>query len=184
MTTSARPVATTSGGAGGARARVGPSAAILGASVAVLLGLALWRAGEPNFWGDEVVSIRLARRSWDRLLSGSIYDLVHTPVFYSLLKPWIRVFGEGELRMRLLPIAYRWSVQLRIYRCYRPLLQLEKDTHLPMTPEHAQALRQRLEAIEQEVNKLKVPASFAYQFYALQGHVAFVHNRLQPAVVV
>jgi len=98
-------VATTSGGAGGARARVGPSAAILSASVAVLLGLALWRAGEPNFWGDEVVSIRLARRSWGRLLSGAIYDLVHTPVFYSLLKPWIRVFGEGELRMRLLPIA-------------------------------------------------------------------------------
>jgi hypothetical protein len=29
------------------------------------------------------------------------------------------------------------------------------------------------------VNNLKVPASFAYQFYALRGHVAFVRARLE-----
>src|SRR5439155_8264338 len=29
--------------------------------------------------------------------------------------------------IRFMPVLYRWSVQLRIYRCYRPLLQLERD---------------------------------------------------------
>jgi TRAP transporter TAXI family solute receptor len=81
--------------------------------------------------------------------------------------------------IRLLPIAYRWSVQLRIYRCYRPLLRLEREVHSPVTPEEAEELRARLDEIEADVNALKVPASFAYQFYALRGHVNFVRKRLQ-----
>jgi len=36
----------------------------------------------------------------------------------------------------------------------------------------------RLEEIECEVNKLRVPASFASQFYALREHVDFVRARL------
>lgn len=83
--------------------------------------------------------------------------------------------------IRFLPIAYRWSVQLRIYRCYRPLLRLEADAQVPMDRERARELMARLDEIEHDVNKLKVPASFAYQFYALQGHVAFVRNRLKAA---
>lgn len=83
--------------------------------------------------------------------------------------------------MRFLPIAYRWSVQLRIYRCYRPLLRLEREAKQEMTPDRAQELMEWLDEIEQDVNRLRVPASFAYQFYALRGHVAFVRSRLQAA---
>src|SRR3954449_13377077 len=97
---------TTWQGAHGARARVGPSAAVFGAAIVVLLGLSLCRAGEPNLWSDEIVSIRLSKRPWGGLLQGAIYDLVHTPVFYLLLKPWIRLFGEGSLQMRFLPIGF------------------------------------------------------------------------------
>jgi TRAP-type uncharacterized transport system substrate-binding protein len=84
--------------------------------------------------------------------------------------------------IRLLPIAYRWSVQLRIYRCYRPLLQLERELHMPITKEEAAELNEQLDEIETDVNALKVPASFAYQFYALRGHVAFVRSRLKAAM--
>ncbi len=84
--------------------------------------------------------------------------------------------------VRLLPIVYRWSVQLRIYRCYRPLLRLERDAEASLSPEEAKELMARLNKIEEDVNHLKVPASFAYQFYALRGHVAFVRSRLKTAV--
>jgi TRAP transporter TAXI family solute receptor len=84
--------------------------------------------------------------------------------------------------LRILPIAYRWSVQLRIYRCYRPLLRLEREAKNAKSPEHAQELLDWLDEIEQDVNALKVPASFAYQFYALRGHVAFVRSRLKAAL--
>ena len=83
--------------------------------------------------------------------------------------------------IRLLPIAYKWSVQLRIYRCYRPLLRLERETQAALSPEQVQELMTRLDDIERDVSELKVPASFAYQFYALRGHVAFVRGRLRSA---
>jgi TRAP-type uncharacterized transport system substrate-binding protein len=83
--------------------------------------------------------------------------------------------------VRLFPIAYRWSVQLRIYRHYRPLQRLEQETEPPITKARAQELLERLEEIERDVNKLRVPASFAPQFYVLREHVEFVRARLNAA---
>lgn len=81
--------------------------------------------------------------------------------------------------IRFLPVVYRWSVQLRIYRCYRPLLRLERDAETPLTGPKVEELLERLDGIESDVNKLKVPASFASQFYDLRNHVVFVRNRLK-----
>jgi TRAP-type uncharacterized transport system substrate-binding protein len=86
--------------------------------------------------------------------------------------------------VRFLPVAYRWSVQLQIYRCYRPLLRLERDAAGPLTQDRVQELLARLDEIETIVDSLKVPASFADQFYVLRGHVAFVRQRLRSAAPV
>lgn len=84
--------------------------------------------------------------------------------------------------LRILPLAYRWSVQLRIFKYYRPLLRLEREAQVPLDRVHADEMLARLDEIEQGVNRLKVPASFAFQFYALREHVAFVRDRLEAAV--
>jgi len=81
--------------------------------------------------------------------------------------------------IRFLPVAYKWRIQLRIYRCYRPLLLLERDASADLTAERRQDLLRRLDEIEGTVNRLKVPASFADQFYSLRGHIAFVRARLK-----
>ncbi len=83
--------------------------------------------------------------------------------------------------IRFLPVVYRWSVQLRIYRCYRPLMELERDARSPLAPERSAELLERLAAVEADVAKLKVPASFASQFYDLRYHVNYVRQRLQAA---
>lgn len=80
--------------------------------------------------------------------------------------------------MRIVPVAFRWSVQVRIFRHYRQLLRLEQETQPPITTERAQQLLTRLQGIEGDVNKLRVPASFAYQFYALRAHVDYVRTQL------
>lgn len=84
--------------------------------------------------------------------------------------------------IRFFPVIYRWSIQLRIYRCYRPLLRLEHHAFGPLTREQVQDLLKQLDELEDAVNHLKVPASFAYQFYELRGHLAFVRQRLKAAV--
>ena len=83
--------------------------------------------------------------------------------------------------LRLLPVVYQLSVKLRIYRCYRPLLRLERDAAGTLTPERARELLGRLAEVDAIVERLRVPASFADQFYELRVHLAFVRQRLEAA---
>ncbi len=83
--------------------------------------------------------------------------------------------------MRLLPVIYRWNIRLRLLRCYRPLLRLERDAFGPLTRERVAELLKRLDEIEGTVDKLTVPASFADQYYELRGHVVFVRRKLEAA---
>lgn len=80
--------------------------------------------------------------------------------------------------LRTIPALFRWRIKLRLYRWYRALLILEKDLISRLTPEEKKDLLDRVDQIEEEVNKMKVPASFADQFYVLRGHIGFVRDRL------
>ena len=81
--------------------------------------------------------------------------------------------------LRLIPALYRWRIRMRIYRWYRELLALERDIISREASEEREALLGRIDQIEAEVNKMKVPASFADQFYVLRGHIIFVHEELK-----
>jgi len=80
--------------------------------------------------------------------------------------------------LRIIPALYRWRIKLRIYRWYRALLMLERDLVTRLALEEREELPKRLDHIEEEVNKMKMPASFADQFYVLRGHIDFVRDRL------
>jgi TRAP-type uncharacterized transport system substrate-binding protein len=80
--------------------------------------------------------------------------------------------------LRLLPAAYKWRIQLRLYRFYRLLLVLERELARELTPAKRAEVQQRLDEIEQAVQRLKVPASFADAFYSLRGHIDFVREKL------
>lgn len=82
--------------------------------------------------------------------------------------------------VRFFPTVYRLTNRLKIFRCYRPLLQLERQALGDPTPEQRTAMLKRLDEIEEMVNRLRMPASFADQFYELRGHIAFVRRRICP----
>jgi hypothetical protein len=80
--------------------------------------------------------------------------------------------------LRIISAVYQWRMKMRIYRWYGMLLALERDILGNMAPEKREELLRRLNHIEQAVNKLKLPASFAEQFYILRGHIGFVRKQL------
>lgn len=80
--------------------------------------------------------------------------------------------------LRSIPALYRWRIRLRIYRWYRALLVLERDLFAQLATGEREKFLGRLDHIEEQVNKMKVPASFADQFYVLRGHIDFVRDRL------
>jgi len=92
-----------------------------------------------------------------------------------VLVPMIVLLLPG---MRLIPAIYRWRFRSRIFRWYRELLVIERDLLTEMAPDKRKELLEKLDNIEAEVNRMKVPASFADQFYVLRGHITFVHTRL------
>jgi hypothetical protein len=85
--------------------------------------------------------------------------------------------------IRLMPVIYRFSIQIKLYRCYRPLLRIERETYQPIPAERRKALLDQIDEIEMAVNRLQVPASFADRFYWLRSHLLFVRERLKTAAV-
>jgi hypothetical protein len=81
--------------------------------------------------------------------------------------------------LRIIPTAFKWRMQMRINRWYRELLALERSLPGEGTPASREKLMDRLGRIENEVNKMKVPTSFAGQFYDLRGNIQFVRNSLR-----
>ena len=83
--------------------------------------------------------------------------------------------------IRLIPAIFRWRIQMLIFRWYRSLLVLEREVQTQSARKHSEKLLTHLDQIEIAVNKMKVPASFADQFYNLRGHIAFVRTRILQA---
>jgi hypothetical protein len=70
-------------------------------------------------------------------------------------------------------------VRSRIYRWYGALMGIERELMTRPTPEQRNELLGRLDDIEDAVNEIKTPLSFADQRYVLREHVALVRTRLQ-----
>jgi TRAP-type uncharacterized transport system substrate-binding protein len=81
--------------------------------------------------------------------------------------------------IRSAPRIYSWRVRVRIYRWYRALLALERESLVENRSGKRRDLLVRLDGIEQAVNKLKVPAFAADQYYDLRGHIRFVRQLLE-----
>jgi NMT1-like family len=79
--------------------------------------------------------------------------------------------------LKLLPTVLGLRVKLRIYRWYRVLLALDRELHVA-PPDKCPELLAQLEELNRQVNRMKVPASFADQFYALRSSINFVRERI------
>jgi hypothetical protein len=80
---------------------------------------------------------------------------------------------------RIVPPLYRWRVRSRIYRWYGALMAIERDMLAEHTPEQEQQILKRLDEIEELVNNIRTPLSFADQLYVLREHISWVRHRLE-----
>lgn len=81
--------------------------------------------------------------------------------------------------LKIAPAIYRWSIESRIYRWYRVLIELEREAFRPATSrQRREELLHQLDHIEAAVNRIAVPASFGDLFYGLRGHIGFVRRLL------
>jgi TRAP-type uncharacterized transport system substrate-binding protein len=81
--------------------------------------------------------------------------------------------------MKLIPVMLRLKVRLKLFRWYRALLAIERELLFSTPTLRPQELLSRLDEVEENVSRIKVPASYADQYYTLRGHISFVRARLQ-----
>jgi ABC-type nitrate/sulfonate/bicarbonate transport system substrate-binding protein len=80
--------------------------------------------------------------------------------------------------MRIVPALYSWRVRSRIYRWYGALISIEREMVKENSPEQREAILARLDEIEDSVNGIKTPLSFADQLYVLREHIGWVRHRI------
>lgn len=90
--------------------------------VAVLLGIGLAARTyqiDYNFDGDELFSARLASRPFGEVLSQSLEDRPHPPLYNILLYCWTSTFGLTERSARLLSVLFSAGFLLSAYALFR-----------------------------------------------------------------
>lgn len=80
--------------------------------------------------------------------------------------------------VKVMPPIYQWRMRSRIYHWYDDLEDLEAEIMRSDASAHA-ALRARLDRLEQEVRRIRVPASFGRLQYHLREHILLVRSQLR-----
>jgi hypothetical protein len=116
-----------------------------------------------------------------------------TPFLYSRLPFWLASLTDRLLVIlvpllvivvpltRIVPPIYRWRVRSRIYRWYGKLISIERDMLMHPEPGERERILHRLDEIENAVNNITTPLSFADQLYVLRQHIAWVRQRLDAS---
>jgi uncharacterized protein len=97
---------------------------------------------------------------------------------------WVVVVALGALILplsKIIPPLYVWKVRSRVYRWYGQLRAVEQaveDVPDDRRTEVYAAQLVRLNEIEERVNRISIPLSFADELYGLRSHINFVRRRL------
>jgi hypothetical protein len=78
--------------------------------------------------------------------------------------------------LKSIPSFFKWRMQRKIHRRYSELLAVEKEIRQDKDGHLRDELRKKFDHIERSVNAMKIPPSFADQFYGLRGHIAYVRG--------
>lgn len=97
---------------------------------------------------------------------------------------WVVVVALGALILpmsRIIPPLYVWKVRSRVYRWYGQLRAVEQAIEEVPPERQAQVYPeqlQRLNELEERVNHISIPLSFAEELYGLRSHINFVRKRV------
>jgi TRAP-type uncharacterized transport system substrate-binding protein len=145
------------------------------------------RAGQ--FPAAEAIEFPLSNDALQFYKSGRPFLQNYMPFWMAsltgrLLILLIPIVGVLYPLMRLLPMLYDWFMRRKITRLYGELRFLEHemeargrmakngDTKIDDMPE-------RLDLLEKQANRLRVPMAYASMLYMLRNHIALVRQRLQ-----
>ena len=105
-----------------------------------------------------------------------------------LERMWVVILALGALFLplsKIIPPLYVWRIRSRVYRWYGQLRMVEHAID-EVAAEQRQAVGEaqlhRLDEIENSVNRISIPLSYAEELYGLRSHINFVRKRVQATL--
>ncbi|SAK60016.1 TRAP-type transport system periplasmic component-like protein [Caballeronia temeraria] len=81
--------------------------------------------------------------------------------------------------LHYVPPLYAWRVKSRFYRRYGELMALERSVFDdPSDPNHVRFMT-KLDDIERDLNRLRMPLAYTDTFYALREHISYVRSQVE-----
>jgi len=155
-------------------------------NAAAIHGTAGWFRRQGEFPTASYTEIAVASDAVKYYKNGAPFLQRYMPFWLANFfdRMWVVVVAVGALLLplsRIVPPLYVWKVRSRIYRWYGELRAVEQALE-NMPPERRQEVcteqLQRLNAIEERVNQISIPLSFATELYGLRSHIGFVRKRV------
>jgi TRAP-type uncharacterized transport system substrate-binding protein len=134
----------------------------------------------PNPWNQDVPLQRDAQRIYERG-QGFLQSWLPFRVAVAVERLWVLLIPLVTLALPLIrfaPPLYTWQMESRIWRYYDSLRRIEGDFPTARDREARAALRMRLDALDQQVARLSVPASYARHLFALRRDIAHLRARV------
>ncbi|MDO9192835.1 MAG: TAXI family TRAP transporter solute-binding subunit [Undibacterium sp.] len=105
-----------------------------------------------------------------------------------LERMWVVILALGALFLplsKIIPPLYVWRIRSRVYRWYGQLRLVEHAIEGVAADQRQTVGEQqllRLDEIEDTVNRISIPLSYAEELYGLRSHINFVRKRVQAMV--
>lgn len=86
----------------------------------VILGsiLRLYHLGTPSFSADEILTVFRAKFSFNELVTSL---RVHPPLYYIILRPWVKIFGDSEFAIRFPSLLFSVLTIIFIFKLAKEL---------------------------------------------------------------
>jgi TRAP transporter TAXI family solute receptor len=138
------------------------------------------RAGQ--FPAAEAIDLPLSSDAIQFYKSGRPFLQNYLPFWMAslitrLLIVLIPILGVLYPLMRALPALYGWIMRSKISRLYGELRFLEDELETGGPNRDTEATTVRLDRLEHQANRLKVPLAYASMLYLLRDHIALVRER-------
>ena len=155
---------------------------LLEAATAVHSGGGLFRR-RGQFPAPETVDLPISKDARQYYRSGPPFLQRYLPYGWAVLVSRILVLlipivGVAYPLLRTAPALYGWNMRRRIFRLYGELKLSEIELEA-RGGQASDALRARLDRLEERANHLYVPPAFAQFLYQLRNHIRLVRERFQ-----
>lgn len=139
-------------------------------------------AGEyPRLIGAELPPSQTARRFYE---SGPPFLQRYLPFWLAVMADRLLVSLLPVLALlvplvRVTPALYAWRMHARIYRWYGELKLLEREVDGSLADGKLDEWLARLDRLEDQANRRKIPLAFANELYTLREHINLVRRNVR-----